>query len=107
MGAFASLFTKQMLTHLMIQIGIALGGQMAGDLLVVAWPNGNDIVASTRFATCVLSLITLLALSLTLAIVISNRRSLGNRTFSSRTVLCAPSSKCGTLPILASIVIVD
>jgi hypothetical protein len=32
-------------------IGIALGGAMAGDLLLVAWPNGNSIVSSTRFAT--------------------------------------------------------
>ena len=32
-------------------IGVALGGAMNGDLLLVAWPNGNQIVASTRFAT--------------------------------------------------------
>ena len=34
-------------------IGWALGGAMIGDLLIVAWPNGNNIVASTRYATCV------------------------------------------------------
>ncbi|EKM53326.1 uncharacterized protein PHACADRAFT_259608 [Phanerochaete carnosa HHB-10118-sp] len=32
-------------------IGIALGGEMIGDLLLVAWPNGNEIVSSTRWAT--------------------------------------------------------
>ncbi|KAI5118114.1 hypothetical protein M0805_003468 [Coniferiporia weirii] len=32
-------------------IGIALGGQMANNLLLVAWPNENSIVASTRFTT--------------------------------------------------------
>lgn len=32
-------------------IGIALGGAMAGDLLLVAWPNGNEIVSSTRWTT--------------------------------------------------------
>ena len=32
-------------------IGIAMGGAMIGDLLIVAWPNGNQIVASTRYAT--------------------------------------------------------
>nr|AGE45679.1 cellobiose dehydrogenase [Phlebia lindtneri]AGE97206.1 cellobiose dehydrogenase [Phlebia lindtneri] len=31
--------------------GIALGGAMLQDLLLVAWPNGNQIVYSTRFAT--------------------------------------------------------
>ncbi|EJF63960.1 cellobiose dehydrogenase [Dichomitus squalens LYAD-421 SS1] len=32
-------------------VGVAFGGAMIGDLLLVAWPNGNDIVASTRWAT--------------------------------------------------------
>jgi len=32
-------------------IGIALGGQMADNLLLVAWPNGEDIVFSPRYAT--------------------------------------------------------
>lgn len=32
-------------------IGIALGGAMNNDLLLVAWPNGNQIVSSTRWAT--------------------------------------------------------
>nr|AAC32197.1 cellobiose dehydrogenase [Trametes cinnabarina] len=32
-------------------IGLALGGAMIGDLLIVAWPNGNEIVSSTRYAT--------------------------------------------------------
>ncbi|VDB95623.1 unnamed protein product [Peniophora sp. CBMAI 1063] len=32
-------------------VGVALGGAMIGDLLLVAWPNGNSIVTSTRFAT--------------------------------------------------------
>ena len=32
-------------------IGIALGGQMANDLLIVSWPNGNDIVFSPRYTT--------------------------------------------------------
>ncbi|KAI0047488.1 iron reductase domain protein [Auriscalpium vulgare] len=31
-------------------IGIAIGGHMVGDLLIVAWPNGNSTVASTRYA---------------------------------------------------------
>jgi len=29
--------------------GIALGGQMEDDLLIVAWPNGKDVVASFRY----------------------------------------------------------
>ena len=32
-------------------VGLALGGAMIGDLLVVAWPNNGEIVASTRYAT--------------------------------------------------------
>lgn len=32
-------------------IGVALGGAMLDDLLLVAWQNGNEIVASTRWAT--------------------------------------------------------
>nr|Q01738.1 RecName: Full=Cellobiose dehydrogenase; Short=CDH; AltName: Full=Cellobiose-quinone oxidoreductase; Flags: Precursor [Phanerodontia chrysosporium]AAB61455.1 cellobiose dehydrogenase [Phanerodontia chrysosporium]AAB92262.1 cellobiose dehydrogenase [Phanerodontia chrysosporium]AAC49277.1 cellobiose dehydrogenase [Phanerodontia chrysosporium] len=32
-------------------IGIALGGAMNNDLLLVAWANGNQIVSSTRWAT--------------------------------------------------------
>ncbi|OJT10842.1 Cellobiose dehydrogenase [Trametes pubescens] len=32
-------------------IGLALGGAMIGDLLLVAWPNGNKIVSSARYAT--------------------------------------------------------
>ncbi|KAH8107437.1 cytochrome domain of cellobiose dehydrogenase Hp3 Ph 7.5 [Phellopilus nigrolimitatus] len=32
-------------------IGLALGGQMANNLLLVAWPNGDDIVASPRFTS--------------------------------------------------------
>ena len=32
-------------------IGLALGGAMIGDLLIVAWPNAGKIVASTRYAT--------------------------------------------------------
>ncbi|KIJ62234.1 iron reductase domain protein [Hydnomerulius pinastri MD-312] len=32
-------------------IGIALSGSMIGDLLVVGWPNGQDFVGTTRFAT--------------------------------------------------------
>jgi len=31
--------------------GIALGGQMANNLLLVAWPNAGAVVASPRFAT--------------------------------------------------------
>ncbi len=34
-------------------IGVALGGAMLQDLLLVAWPNGNDIVSSTRIASYV------------------------------------------------------
>ena len=34
-------------------VGVALGGAMLQDLLLVAWPNGNDIVFSTRYATYV------------------------------------------------------
>ena len=30
-------------------VGIALGGQMAYDLLLVAWPNGNQINFSPRY----------------------------------------------------------
>ncbi|KZV74216.1 hypothetical protein PENSPDRAFT_710401 [Peniophora sp. CONT] len=37
-------------------IGVALGGAMIGDLLLVAWPNANAIVSSTRMATCAHSL---------------------------------------------------
>lgn len=32
-------------------VGLALGGAMAGDLLLVAWPNGNSIVKSSRYTT--------------------------------------------------------
>ena len=32
-------------------VGVALGGAMSDDLLLVAWPNANQIVASTRWAT--------------------------------------------------------
>ncbi|KAI0051610.1 hypothetical protein FA95DRAFT_1602622 [Auriscalpium vulgare] len=32
-------------------IGLALGGAMLDNLLLVAWPNGNSIVYSTRYAT--------------------------------------------------------
>ena len=32
-------------------IGWSLGGAMIGNILIVAWPNGNEIVASTRMAT--------------------------------------------------------
>ncbi|KAI0036403.1 cellobiose dehydrogenase [Vararia minispora EC-137] len=32
-------------------VGLALGGAMIGDLLLVAWPNGNEIVYSSRWAT--------------------------------------------------------
>ena len=32
-------------------IGIALGGAMLQDLLLMAWPNAGKIVSSTRFAT--------------------------------------------------------
>ena len=31
--------------------GIALGGEMAYNLLLVAWPNDNEIVFSTRYTT--------------------------------------------------------
>lgn len=32
-------------------IGLALGGAMIGNLLLVAWPDGNKIVSSPRYAT--------------------------------------------------------
>ncbi|THH08850.1 hypothetical protein EW146_g8858 [Bondarzewia mesenterica] len=32
-------------------VGLALGGAMLQDLLLVAWPNGNSIVSSARYAT--------------------------------------------------------
>lgn len=32
-------------------IGLSLGGAMLDDLLLVAWPNGNNIVYSTRYTT--------------------------------------------------------
>ena len=35
-------------------VGLALAGAMLQDLLLVAWPNGNTIVRSTRYATYVL-----------------------------------------------------
>jgi cellobiose dehydrogenase (acceptor) len=31
--------------------GVALGGGMNNDLLIVAWPNGNSIVSTPRFTT--------------------------------------------------------
>lgn len=31
--------------------GLAFGGQMSNNLLMVAWPNGNDVVISPRWAT--------------------------------------------------------
>lgn len=31
--------------------GVAPGGQMLQNLLLVAWPNGNSIVRSARYAT--------------------------------------------------------
>ena len=33
--------------------GVAPGGSMLKQLLLVAWPNGNDIVRSARYATYV------------------------------------------------------
>lgn len=35
-------------------VGVALGGSMLQNLLLVAWPNGNQIVSSTRWATYVI-----------------------------------------------------
>ena len=35
-------------------VGLALGGQMADNLLLVAWPNGNTIMISPRYATYVI-----------------------------------------------------
>lgn len=32
-------------------VGLALGGQMVGDLLLVAWPNDDEIMFSPRWAT--------------------------------------------------------
>lgn len=32
-------------------VGLAFGGQMVDDLLLVAWPNGNEIMYSPRWAT--------------------------------------------------------
>ncbi|THH28872.1 hypothetical protein EUX98_g5306 [Antrodiella citrinella] len=32
-------------------LGFSMGGAMLDNLLLVAWPNGNDIIASTRYAT--------------------------------------------------------
>ncbi|KAJ8508326.1 hypothetical protein ONZ45_g9386 [Pleurotus djamor] len=32
-------------------IGVALGGAMLQNLLLLAWPNGNNVVTSTRYAT--------------------------------------------------------
>lgn len=32
-------------------VGVSLGGAMLQNLLLVAWPNGNDIVYSTRYTT--------------------------------------------------------
>lgn len=34
-------------------VGLALGGAMLQNLLLVAWPNGNSVVHSTRMAACV------------------------------------------------------
>jgi cellobiose dehydrogenase (acceptor) len=32
-------------------VALALGGAMNGNPLLVAWPNGNNIVTTTRWAT--------------------------------------------------------
>lgn len=40
-------------------VGIALGGQMADDLLLVAWPNDDEIVFSPRFATLVMRILSI------------------------------------------------
>ena len=32
-------------------LGFSLGGAMLQNLLLVAWPNGNKIVASTRYVS--------------------------------------------------------
>jgi cellobiose dehydrogenase (acceptor) len=32
--------------------GVSLGGGMPNNPLIAAWPNGNNIVFTTRFATC-------------------------------------------------------
>lgn len=32
-------------------VGLALGGQMANNLLLVAWPNSNTIMISPRYTT--------------------------------------------------------
>lgn len=37
-------------------VGLALGGAMLGDLLLVAWPNGNTIVSSARYTSYVITL---------------------------------------------------
>ncbi|GJJ08611.1 hypothetical protein Clacol_002830 [Clathrus columnatus] len=36
-------------------VGLSVGGAMLDSLLLVAWPNGNDIVFSPRYATLVIS----------------------------------------------------
>lgn len=35
--------------------GVVLGPGMNGNLLLVAWPNGNNLVGSARMTTCVFS----------------------------------------------------
>ena len=39
-------------------VGLALGGAMAQNILLVAWPNAGKIVSSTRFARYVASYAT-------------------------------------------------
>ena len=51
-GAQSTEFIGEIIAPIDAQwIGVALGGEMIGDLLLVAWPNGNSIVSSTRWAT--------------------------------------------------------
>ncbi|KZS87660.1 cellobiose dehydrogenase [Sistotremastrum niveocremeum HHB9708] len=51
-GATAQEFIGEIVAPVNIKwAGLALGGQMANNLLIVAWPNNNQIVFSPRYAT--------------------------------------------------------
>ncbi|KZS87659.1 cellobiose dehydrogenase [Sistotremastrum niveocremeum HHB9708] len=51
-GATAQEFIGEIIVPVVNQwVGLAFGGQMADNLLMVAWPNANNIVFSPRYAT--------------------------------------------------------
>ncbi len=55
-GAEAQEFIGEIVAPVVNQwVGLAFGGQMADNLLLVAWPNGNEIMFSPRYATLVVN----------------------------------------------------